>query len=151
MAKALCSIGAKRIICISFVIYCMYKAPQDSNSLYDLSDHPGGRHSGVIFCDLFRGESVFTFLHAHISLADPYRAGDGPSRRRATLVQATNPRCVLHPTSTCLPKHSAPAVPWRESNTATAEYVVLLSLTRVTRVLSKSLQDIYKDIRGLTL
>lgn len=58
---------------------------------------------------------------------DPDRAGDGSAGRRATLVQATNTRCILHPTPTCLPEHAAQAAPWRESNEAAAEYVTSLS------------------------
>lgn len=58
---------------------------------------------------------------------DPDRAGDGSAGRRAALVQATNTRCILHPTPTCLPEHAAQAAPWRESNEAAAEYVTSLS------------------------
>lgn len=85
-----------------------------------------GRGERTSFCKLISffsaGRSLLWRACVPRSLADPYRAGDGPPGRRAALVQATNPRCVLHPTSTCLPEHSTSAVPWRESDTATAEY-----------------------------
>lgn len=98
-----------------------------------------GEVSKTPFCKLISffsaGRSLLWRACVPRSLADPYRAGDGPPGRRAALVQATNPRCVLHPTSTCLPEHSTSAVPRRESDTATAEYgfFFLMSLTLVSQ------------------
>lgn len=67
MVKPLYSIGVKHVICISFVIYCMYKDPQDSNSLNDLWSS-WWLTFWNIFCDLFWGEKIFGVTYIKRSL-----------------------------------------------------------------------------------